>query len=158
MRFRTLSWAPVPPAAGQGLSIVFTTVERVKLESLLFTFTASATAGNRQVFAQLQDPNGLAVFETGAPAAITASEASDFVLSTVFGNVVSMQGPVNAAVGLPFPNFWLPPGWKVALGAVGISAADQFSALSYVAHYGEDVWDQENRLVEIAELVSSLSA
>lgn len=156
-RYRTLSQSLIAPAAGQGAVIKPSPIQRVKISSLIATFTASATVGNRFVFAQILDPTNVPVFETGSPTAIAASGVSDFVLSTAFGQPNTLQGPVNAAVGLGIPAMWLPPAWSIKLSAIGIVAGDQFSAITYVGEFAEDIWDQEEDQALAFAFLSSLT-
>lgn len=157
-RYRTLSQSPIAPAAGQGAVVKPSPNQRVKVSSLIATFTASATAANRFVYAQILDPNAVPVFETGSPTAITASGVSDFVLSTAFGQPNALQGPVNAAVGLGIPAMWLPPSWSIKLSAISLQAGDQFSAISYVGEFAEDIWDQEEDQALALQFLSTFAA
>lgn len=155
--YRTLSQTAPVPNPGQGVVIRPSPIQRVKISSLVATFTASAALGNRLVFAQICDPNNVPVFETGSPTAIAPSAVSDFVLSTAFGQPCNIQGPVNAAVGLGIPNLWLPPSWSLKLNAIGLQAGDQFSAITYVAEFAKDIWDQEEEQAAALAFLSSLA-
>lgn len=142
-RYRTLSQTPPVPAAGAGAVITPSPIQRVRLYSLMFTFTASAAVANRFVWLRILDPTLVPVFGTGSGTAIAASGVTDFIASPASGSVNNAQAPVNAAIGLDIPNMWLPPGWKIQIGAKNIDVADQFSAISYAADFAEDIWDEE---------------
>jgi hypothetical protein len=156
-RFRTLSGTIPTPAAGAGFVYQFSPIQRVKVRSVMFTFTADATVANRFIWAQVLDPNNVPVFETGSAVAIAASGVSDFVLSPRFGTPAPMQGKVNAAVGLALPDMWFPPGWQLQVGGVAEDSGDKFAAITYAADFAEDVWDQDERMVQLAALLSTLS-
>lgn len=157
-RYQTLSFQQPAPAVGQGLVFTPSPIQRVKLQSIMFTFTAAVTAGNREVWLRLLDPTGIPTFGAGSPTALAPLAVSDFVFSDVYGQPTASQGPVNAAVALGLPDRWLPPGWQVQIGAVGIQAADQFSIVSWSGEFSEDVWDQEqDEAVRMAFLSSFLS-
>jgi hypothetical protein len=145
------------PAAGAGFVYQFSPIQRVKVRSVMFTFTAAAAVANRLVWAQVLDPSNVPVFETGSPVAITTGGVSDFVLSPRFGTPAPMQGKVNAAVGLALPDMWFPPGWQLQVGAVAENAGDTFTGITYAADFAEDVWDQEEQMVQLAALLSTLS-
>ena len=142
-RYRTLSWQQQNPVAGAGAVIVPSPIQRVRLYSLMFTFTADAVVANRFVWLRILDPNNVPVFGTGSGTAIAASTAVDFIASPASGSVNNAQAPVNAAIGLDIPNMWLPPNWRIQLGAKAIDPGDQFSAISYAADFAEDIWDEE---------------
>jgi len=154
--YRTLSQSPANPAAGAGAVITPSPVQRVKISSLIATFTASATIANRMLFAQLLDPNNVPVFETGSTTAITAGTAADIVLSPAFSQPTTIQGPVNQGFGLGIPNIWLPPAWRLKLNAVGIQAGDQFSGITFIGEFAEDIWDQEEHQALALAFLSSL--
>lgn len=157
-RYRTLSQIPIPPAAGQGVVVKPSPIQRCKVTSLRATFTADAVVANRLLFAQICDPNNVVVFETGSQTAVVAAGVIDLVLSTAFGQPCQIQGPVNPGVGLGIPNMWLPPSWTIKLGAIGIDAGDAFSAISYVGEFAEDIWDQEQDQALALAFLSSLTA
>jgi hypothetical protein len=156
-RFQTLSGAIGTPAAGAGFAYKFSAIQRVKLHSLKFTFSTSVAVANRLVWVMLCDPNGVGVFETGSAVAVAASSSSDYVVSPVFGNVVPMQGKTQAAVGLGWPDMWLPPSWSIMAGAVAEDVADQFSAITFGADFAEDVWHQDQHAAAIAAFLQTLS-
>lgn len=156
-RFRTLSWAEPNPPAGQGAVFVPTPIQRVRLSSLLFTFTADATVANRFVWLRILDPTNVPVFGTGSATAIAASGVSDFIASTAFTQVQAIQGPVNAAIALPIPDRWLPPGWKIQVGGVAEDSGDQFSAITFAAEYAEDIWNHEQDQALAMAFLSSLT-
>jgi hypothetical protein len=156
MRLRTLSGSIQSPAAGAGFAFTWSPIQRVKLESLRFTFTASAVVANRLIVAQLLDPNGISVFETGSTTAVAASGASDYVVSPAFGTPAPMQGPVNVAVGLAWPAFWLPPAWQVKVSVVAIDVGDTFSNIAWAAHFGEDAWNKDLDERAFHQLVNAL--
>lgn len=158
MKLRTLSGTIPTPAAGQGFTYQFSSNERVRLESLIFTFTAAATAGNRLVYLQLVDPNGVPTFETGSVTAVILSGASDYVVSPIFSQPAAMQGPVNAAVGLAWPSMWIPPAWKIVVGASGIAAGDTFTGITFGAHYSEDAWHHAEDQATWAAAIAALSS
>lgn len=156
-RFHTLSWQVPAPPVGQGVGIVFSPVQRVKLKSLIIPLTTSVVVASRAVFVTLKDPTGLTVFETGNAAGQAASLSQDYVLSSTFSTTTALQGPVNAAIGLGFPDIWLPPAWSITIGAKLIDVGDQFGAVDYVADFAEDVWDQEEDQLLLAQFLASLT-
>lgn len=158
MRFRTLSGAIPNPAAGQGFTYQFSPIERVKLHSLVFTFTTDVVVANRLVSLVLIDPNNVPVFETGSSTAVAASAAVDYVVSPIFSQPAAMQGPVNPAVGLAFPGFWLPPAWKVKVAAAAMDVADTFTGITFAAHYSEDVWHQNQDAAAWAAAIAALGS
>lgn len=157
-RYRTLSQSPIAPAAGQGVVVRPSPIQRVKVTSLRATFTADAVVANRFLFAQICDPNNVPVFETGSQTAIAAAGVLDLVLSTAFGQATAIQGPVNQGVGLGIPSLWLPPSWTIKLGAVAQDAGDTFTAISYVGEFAEDVWDIEEDELSDEQLYTAILA
>lgn len=157
MRLRTLSGAIPTPAAGAGFAYVFSPNERVKVESLIFTFSTSIVVANRLVWVQVLDPNNVPVFETGSATAIAASGASDFVLSPLFGLPSAMQGKTRAAVGLALPGFWLPPGWQLQVGAIAQDVGDTFTGITFAAHFSEDQWSKNEDDAALVALLQSLA-
>lgn len=156
-RYRTLSQSPLPPPAGQGAVVLPSPVQRVKVTSLRATFTTSAVVANRLLFAQLVDPSGISVYETGSTTAVTAGQTIDVVLSTAVAAAAQMQGPANAAVGLPLPSFWLPPSWTIRVGAIAQDAGDTFTAISFVGEFAEDIWDIEGDELTDEQLYAAIT-
>lgn len=157
-RYHTQSQTAPVPGAGLGVVIRPSPVQRVKISSVIATFAAGAAVANRLLFAQICDPNNVPVFETGSPTAIVANGVTDLVLSPVFSQPNAIQGPVNAAIGLGIPSLWLPPAWSLKISAVAIQAADQFSGITYLAEFAEDVWDQEHDEAQMIALLAALAS
>jgi hypothetical protein len=154
-RFRTLAWQQPAPAAGQGLVFVPSPVQRVKLQSVMYTLTTAVAVANRLPWLRILDPTGIPVFGAGSPTAIAATAVSELIFSDVYGQPTASQGPTNAAVALGLPDRWLPPGWQVQIGAVNLQAADQISVVSWSGEFAEAIWDQEeDQALALAYLAS----
>lgn len=157
-RYQTLAYQQPAPAPGQGLVITPSPVQRVKLQSLMFTLATAVAVANRLVWLQILDPSGIPVFGAGSPTAVAASSAQDFIFSPAYGQPAASQGPVNAATAVVLPERWLPPAYSIHVGAVALQAADQFSVASWSGEFSEDIWDQEEDQAVRAAFLSSLLA
>jgi hypothetical protein len=91
----------------------------------------------------LSDTTGLVVFESGYATGQGATFVQDYVISIAYGTANAIAGPVNTAVGLPWINEWMPPGWSLTFTAKELQAGDQFSAARFMAIYAGAEWDHE---------------
>lgn len=117
---------PANPAAGANFTWTNTTGIPITLQSFSFLFTASSTAGNRNVIATLSDAQGnlIAVIRNGT--AVVASTALTF--SAALGS--ANESDASGFCPLTLWSLPMQPGWVLATQINGILAGDQISNIT----------------------------
>jgi hypothetical protein len=128
-----LDHVPVPaPAAGAAAIFKLDSTWEWRIASVRATLTTSAAVANRFPFLRVQDAEGTTWYETLAQPAIVAGGAAIVVDFTREGIVAGAGAAVQAQGGVP--SVWIPGGWQIAVGALGMDVADQLSVVRLLVH------------------------
>lgn len=114
-----------PQAPASGSNFVYTVPNPCQLASAYFQLVTSASVGNRFVNIMIADANGNTIAVIVNNTATPASSTTKFSAAQGLGQVTS-AGQASAAL----PTLQLQPGWTITIGASGILAGDQVSAIT----------------------------
>jgi hypothetical protein len=96
-----------------------------RLVSLRAQLVTNATAGNRVAHLQLVDQTGNIAWDTVCGNA-TASGTWTYNLMSSRGSELDNGSPFSNYFGVPFPNAWYPPNWKIKPATTGLLGTDQW--------------------------------
>lgn len=157
MRHRTLSGTVPAPPVGTDLAYTFSAEQGCRLHALLTTLTTSATVANRQPGFQLKDPDGRVCYRVGAATDQVASTIVDHDIAPALSDNQAGFDGVNTQWSYPWPDLWLPPGWSIATITSGLQAGDQWSNITWVATFGEPVFDLDARMIMIEQAIEQMT-
>jgi hypothetical protein len=124
-------WRNAPqPAAGVGFSIRPDTRAGWLLHNLAFRFVASGAVANRSVLLSAGDAN---VTWWRGGAAVVQAAGSDVTYVAFGGSTEDMSALGVTYVAWPMAGLWVPQGAALTASVTNIDAADQFSAIVFVA-------------------------